>query len=72
MTRIHEIAPDVFQICTFVSDANLQFHQFLVRDEQPLLFHSGMKSLFAQTMFALANLYALRHRLMPAPARCVL
>ncbi len=26
----------------------------------------------AQTMFALANLYALRHRLMPAQARCVL
>ena len=26
----------------------------------------------AQTMFALANLYAVRHRLMPAPARCVL
>jgi len=26
----------------------------------------------AQTMFALANLYQLRHRLLPAPARCAL
>ena len=26
----------------------------------------------AQTMFALANLYALRHRLIPAQARCAL
>ena len=26
----------------------------------------------AQTMFALANLYAVRHRLMPPQARCAL
>lgn len=56
MTRIHEIAPDVFQICTFVSGADLQFHQFLVRDEQPLLFHTGMRSLFPAVRDAVATL----------------
>lgn len=46
MARITEIAPDVFQLTTFIPEANLQFHQFLVRDEEPLLFHTGMRSLF--------------------------
>lgn len=46
MARITEIAPDVFQLTTFVPEADLQFHQFLVRDEEPLLFHTGMRSLF--------------------------
>ena len=41
MARITEIAPDIFQITTFVPEIQLQFHQFLVRDEQPLLFHTG-------------------------------
>lgn len=56
MTRITEIAPDVFRICTFVPDINLQFNQFLVRDEQPLLFHTGMKSLFPVVRDAVATL----------------
>lgn len=39
---ITEIAPDVFRISTFIPEANLQFAQFLVRDDEPLLFHTGM------------------------------
>ena len=39
MTQITEIAPDIYRISTFVPEGNLQFNQFLVRDEQPLLFH---------------------------------
>jgi flavorubredoxin len=46
MTEITEIAPDIFRISTFIPEANLQFAQFLVRDEEPLLFHTGMKALF--------------------------
>ena len=46
MTTITEIAPDVFRISTFIPDFNLQFAQFLVRDEEPLLFHTGMNALF--------------------------
>ena len=38
MTRIDEIAPDIYRISTFIPEINLQFAQFLVRDEQPLLF----------------------------------
>jgi flavorubredoxin len=56
MTQITEIAPDIFRICTFVPEANLQFNQFLVRDEQPLLYHTGMKGLFPVVREAVATL----------------
>jgi flavorubredoxin len=56
MTMITEIAPDVFRICTYIPEINLQFNQFLVRDEQPLLFHTGMKSLFPVVRDAVATL----------------
>jgi flavorubredoxin len=46
MTQINEIAPDIFRISTFVPEGNLQFCQFLVRDNEPLLFHTGMNGLF--------------------------
>lgn len=46
MTNITEIAPDIFRISTFIPEANLQFAQFLVRDDEPLLFHTGMRALF--------------------------
>src|SRR5215470_14659032 len=46
MTRIDEIAADIFRISTYISDFNLQFNQFLVKDDEPLLFETGMKQLF--------------------------
>lgn len=56
MTRITEIAPDLFQISTFVPDMNLQFNQFLVRDDEPLLYHTGMNGLFPMVRDAVASL----------------
>src|SRR6186997_2435976 len=58
MTRITEIAPDLYQISTFIPEVNLQFNQFLVHDEQPLLFHTGMKGLFPVVRNAVATLLA--------------
>jgi flavorubredoxin len=45
-TSIDEIATDVFRLSTFVPDANIMFNQFVVRGEQPLLFHTGPRALF--------------------------
>jgi flavorubredoxin len=45
-TRIDEIADDVFRLSTFVPDANIMFNQFVVRAEEPLLFHCGLRALF--------------------------
>ena len=46
MTQVAEIAPDVYRISTYNPDYKLQFNQFLVKDDQPLLFHTGMKNTF--------------------------
>jgi flavorubredoxin len=54
-TTLHEIAPDVFRISTFVPQGNLQFNQFLVRDEEPLLYHTGMRGLFPAVREAVAK-----------------
>ncbi len=56
MTQIDEITPDVYRISTFVPPANLQFNQFLIRDDEPLLFHTGMNRLFPSVRDAVAKL----------------
>jgi flavorubredoxin len=49
-TRIDEIAPDIFRLSTYVPDvappAGFVFNQFLVRGDEPFLFHTGMRALF--------------------------
>lgn len=55
MATVTEIAPDVFRICTFIPEVNLGFSQFLVRDEQPLLFETGMRALFPAVREAVAT-----------------
>ena len=54
--QITEIAPDLFRICTFVEPFNLQFSQFLIRDEEPLLFHTGPRMLFPAVREAVSTL----------------
>lgn len=56
MTTITEIAPDIFRINTFIPEADLGFSQFLVRDDEPLLFHTGMKGLFPLVRDAVSTL----------------
>lgn len=46
MAVVTEIGPDVYRISIFVPDFNLQFNHFLVKDEEPLLFHAGLKGMF--------------------------
>jgi flavorubredoxin len=54
--KIDEIAPDLFRISLYVPQANLQFNQFLVRDAQPLLYHTGMRRMFPMVREAVARL----------------
>jgi flavorubredoxin len=56
MTTVTEIAPDIFRISTYVPEGGLEFSQFLVRDEEPLLFHTGMRGLFPIVRDAVATL----------------
>src|SRR5262245_13843285 len=56
MTRIDEVAAGIFRISTYVSDFNLQFNQFLVKDDEPLLFETGMKQMFPQVREAVSKI----------------
>jgi flavorubredoxin len=53
---IAEIAPDLYRISTYVPGIDLQFNQFLVNDDEPLLFHTGMKALFPLVRDAVTSL----------------
>jgi flavorubredoxin len=46
MPNIQEIAADVYRVSIFVPEINLQFNHFLVKDEEPLLFHTGSRAMF--------------------------
>jgi flavorubredoxin len=46
MSTITEIAPDVYRISTYVPEFDLQFNQFLVKDDEPLLYHTGTRAMF--------------------------
>jgi flavorubredoxin len=56
MTAISEIAPDVYRICTYVPEIDLQFSQFLIKDDQPLLWETGMKQMFPAIREAVARI----------------
>lgn len=64
MATIDEIAPDVFRLSVYVPDFDMQFNHFLVRDEEPLLFHAGLKGMFPALREAVSKLMdpaTLRH-----------
>jgi flavorubredoxin len=56
MAQITEIGPDIFKISTFIPETDIQFQQFLVRDEEPLLYHTGMKGIFQIVKESVAKL----------------
>jgi flavorubredoxin len=48
-TTVDEIAPGIYRLSTLVSEigpTGFTFNQFLVDDEEPLLFHTGHRSMF--------------------------
>ena len=48
-TTVDEIAPGIYRMSTFVSEigpTGFTFNQFLIDDDEPLLFHTGHRSLF--------------------------
>jgi flavorubredoxin len=55
MMRVDEIAPEVFRLSLYMPEMNIQFNQFLVRDDEPLLFHTGMRQIFPEVREAVAR-----------------
>ena len=56
MAVISEIAPNVYPISIFAQQGNLQFNHFLVKDEEPLLFHTGLRRMHAEIREAVSKL----------------
>ena len=64
MVSTTEIAPEVFRISVLVPEINLEFSHFLVRDDEPLLFHAGLRSMFPvlrEQVSRLIDVAKLRH-----------
>ena len=61
-TTIDEIAPDIFRLSTLVPEVapgGFSFNQFLVRDDEPFLFHTGMRQLYPLVSAAVSSIVPL-------------
>lgn len=55
-SKVTEIAPDTYRISTFHADHGIQFNQFLVKDDEPFLMHTGFRKSFAATLDGVRSL----------------
>lgn len=58
MTKIDEVADGIFRISTFVPEigpTGFTFNQILIRAEEPLLFHTGHRSMFPAVSEAIST-----------------
>jgi flavorubredoxin len=53
--RVDEIAPDLYRISTYHEPYGMQFNQFLLKDDEPVLIHTGMKAMFDGTLEAVSR-----------------
>jgi flavorubredoxin len=62
-TNVHEIADGIYRINTPVplpdAGGQFNFNQYLIRDEQPLLFHTGLRGLFPLVSEAIGHVIPL-------------
>ncbi len=56
MASTTEIAPDIFRISVFVPEIDLQFNHFVVRDEEPLLYHTGTRAFWGEVRDAVTRI----------------
>src|SRR2546423_4651697 len=54
-SKVTEIASDVFRISIFHPDYKIQFNQFLIRDDEPFMMHTGFKKMFPITLEGVAS-----------------
>jgi len=59
MAAITEIAPNLYRISIFAPWAHLQFNHFLILDDEPLLFHTGLRRMHVEIREAVSKLIPL-------------
>ena len=55
-SKVTEIAADVYRISTFHPEYGMQFNQFLIKDDEPFMMHTGFKKMFPITLEAVASI----------------
>ncbi len=60
MTTIHEIAPDLYRLSVWAPALNMQFNHFLIKDDEPMLYHTGTRMMFPDLKEAVARLIDLK------------
>ena len=58
-TRINEVANRIYRLSTFVPDigpTGFTFNQYLIDDEEPLLFHTGPRAMFPLVAAAISTI----------------
>lgn len=61
-TKVDEIGPRIYRLSTFVPDigpTGFTFNQFVLDDDEPLLFHTGHRSMFPSVQEALERVVPL-------------
>lgn len=55
MATVTEIAPDIYRLTAYNDQADFQFSSFLVRDDEPVLYHTNLRAFFADIRDAVAS-----------------
>jgi len=56
MAKVDEVNEDIYRISIYVPEFDLQFNHFLVRDDEPLLFHAGLNGMFDEMLDAVETI----------------
>jgi flavorubredoxin len=54
-TRIDEVANGIYQVATYIPEADFSFNQYIVAADEPLLFHTGGRAVFPAVKDAIAT-----------------
>jgi flavorubredoxin len=54
-SNVTEVAANVYRISTFHPDYQIQFNQYLIKDDEAFLMHTGFKKMFEVTRAAVAS-----------------
>jgi len=55
-SNVTEVAANVYRISTFHPDYQIQFNQYLIKDDEPFLMHTGFRKMFDVTREAVASI----------------
>ena len=53
--RVDEVAADLYRLATFHPEYGMEFNQFLLKDDEPVLIHTGFRAMFPVTLEGVAS-----------------